>query len=44
MLRDDLALDGVPQLVIRLGIGTDVPPPPRRSVEEVTFAAHANLA
>jgi hypothetical protein len=44
MLRDDLALDGVPQLVLRLGIGAYVPPPPRRSVEDVTFAAHAHLA
>lgn len=34
-LRDQLRLDGVPQLVLRLGIGGDVEPTPRRSLTDL---------
>jgi hypothetical protein len=35
-LRDDLALPGFPQVVLRLGVGSDGVPAPRRPVEAVT--------
>lgn len=35
-LRDDFALPGFPQLVLRLGVGTDGVPAPRRPVDAVT--------
>jgi hypothetical protein len=44
MLRDDLALDGVPQLVLRMGVGAYVPPTPRRPVDEVTLDTVGDLA
>ncbi len=34
-LRQALGLSGVPQLVLRFGYGEDVPPTPRRPVEDV---------
>lgn len=34
-LREQLSLDGVPQLVLRLGVGGPVGPTPRRGVDEV---------
>lgn len=34
-LERDLVLPGVSQLILRLGAGTDVSPPPRRPVDEV---------
>ena len=39
LLRDQLWLDGVPQLVLRLGRGGSVTPPPRRSQHELVFRA-----
>jgi nitroreductase len=44
MLRDDLALDGVPQLVLRMGVGAHVPPTPRRPVDGVTLNTAGHLA
>ena len=37
MLRDDLALAGVPQLVLRLGVGGHVDAPPRRPLDDVAL-------
>lgn len=34
-LRDDLELAGIPQLVLRLGVGGDVPPTPRRYLRDL---------
>lgn len=34
-LRHDLALPGFPQMILRLGVGADGAPSPRRSVEDV---------
>lgn len=39
LLRDQLWLDGVPQLVLRLGRGGSVTPPPRRPQHELLFRA-----
>jgi len=39
LLRDQLWLDGVPQLVLRLGRGGAVTPPPRRAQHELVFHA-----
>jgi nitroreductase len=36
-LRDQLALPGIPQLVLRMGVGGAVPPTPRRDPDELTF-------
>jgi hypothetical protein len=36
-LRDQLALPGVPQLVLRIGVGGTVVPTPRRALDDVTF-------
>ena len=36
-LHDQLSLPGHAQLVLRLGRGSDVTAPPRRSVHDVTF-------
>ena len=36
-LRSDLRLDGMPQLVLRLGAGGPVLPTPRRAVEDIRF-------
>ena len=38
-LRDQLQLDGVAQLILRIGVGSEVTPTPRRDVDEVTFRA-----
>ena len=37
LLREQLGLHGVPQLVLRLGRGGVVPPPPRRPQDELLF-------
>ncbi len=37
LLRDQLTLPGPAQMVVRLGLGSDVTPPPRRGVHDVTF-------
>lgn len=37
-LADALGLSGVPQLVLRLGYGPEVPPTPRRDLEDVLLA------
>ena len=37
LLRDQLWLDGVPQLVLRLGRGGSITPPPRRAQHELLF-------
>ena len=36
-LRSDLRLDGIPQLVLRIGAGGQVEPTPRRAVEDIRF-------
>ena len=36
-LREHLGLPGVPQLVLRLGVGGEVTPPPRRDPDDVIF-------
>ena len=39
LLRDQLRLDGIPQLVLRLGRGGGVTPPSRRSQDDLVFRA-----
>ena len=36
-LREQLLLPGVAQLVLRLGVGGEVTPPPRRDLDDLTF-------